>query len=285
MTSTYQDLLQHKRLGKSHSYDGQRVILYGLGIGLGFDPLDEAQLPFILEDGLQVFPTFASVATWNISFMLDLGIDWSKLIHVAQAMEIHKAFRSSAQLLADSRIVDVWDKPKQNATILTSETSIKDADSGVVLANLQSTSLARDFRVEGAPTGRPSVAKMRPVRAHDHVVALLTSPQVALIYRLLGGGAKIQSTPSVAREQGFDGPIMHGLSTWGHACHAVVKAVGYGEIGRLKEFSASFKAPVYPGEELTTHIWIEDAEVFFETWVMARNHLVLADGRARFALI
>jgi len=29
MTSTYQDLLQHKRLGKSHSYDEQRVILYG----------------------------------------------------------------------------------------------------------------------------------------------------------------------------------------------------------------------------------------------------------------
>jgi acyl dehydratase len=283
MTSTYQKLLQHKRLEKPHSYDTQRAILYGLGIGLGFDPLDERQLPFVLEDNLQVFPTFASVATWDISFLLDLGIEWTKLIHLAQSMEIHQPFPPSARLLADNRIVDIWDKPKQNATILISETIIRDAGSDVVLANLQSTSLARDFRVESAPAGPARPANTRPKREVDDIVSLVTSPQVALIYRLLGGGAKIHSTPSVAREQGFEGPIMHGLSTWGHVCHAVLRAAGDYDAHRLKQYSASFTAPVYPGDELTTHLWIEGAEVYFETWVLARNQLVLADGRAYIA--
>ena len=67
MAHTYQDLLDHKSLGKPHRYDRQRVILYALGIGMGMDPLDERQLRFVLEDGLLVFPTFATVATWDIN--------------------------------------------------------------------------------------------------------------------------------------------------------------------------------------------------------------------------
>ncbi len=283
MTLAYQDLLQHQRLGEPHSYDQDRVILYGLGIGLGFDPQDDRQLQFVLEDDLQVFPPFASVAAWDISFLLDLGMDWSKLIHVSQGMEVHQAFPPAAQLRADSRIVEVLDKPRQNATILTSETIIREAESGTVLADLRSTNLARDFRVDGAPTAGARTGGMRPDRDADVTVSMVTSPQVALIYRLLGGRAKIHSTPSVAREQGFDGPIMHGLSTWGHVCRAVLQTAGDHDGHRLKQFSASFAAPVYPGEELTTYHWIEGTEVWFETWVLARNKMVLANGCANFA--
>jgi acyl dehydratase len=283
MTLTYQDLLRHQSLDKAYGYDQQQVILYGLGIGLGLEPRDERQLRFVLEDNLRVFPTFASVAAWDISFVLNLGIEWPKLIHLSQSMEIHQAFPPSARLLADNRIVEVLDKPKQNATILGGETIIRDADTGSVLADLHATYLARDFRVDAAPMGPARTVAVRPERDADATVSIVTSPQVALIYRLLGGRAKIHSTPSVARQQGFDGPIMHGLSTWGHACRAVLQATGDDEGKRLKRFSASFAAPVYPGEELTTYLWIDNTDVQFETWVLAREKLVLTDGRARLA--
>jgi acyl dehydratase len=143
------------------------------------------------------------------------------------------------------------------------------------------TTLARDFRVAGAPEAPPRPKSARPDRKPDEVVTLKTSPQVALIYRLLGGKAKIHSTPSDARAQGFDGPIMHGLSTWGHVCHVILRAVADYDVSRLKQYSAGFTAPVYPGEELTTQIWVEGEEVFFETRVAARDRLVLGDGRAR----
>lgn len=283
MTQTYQDVLRHTRPGKPHRYDKQQVILYALGIGMGMNPLDERQLRFVLEDDLLVFPTFASVAAWDIGFLLDLGIEWSKLIHLAQCVEIYQPLPPEARLLSDARIVDVVDKPKQNATVLTSETIIREADSGTPLARLLKTTIARDFRVEGAPVGAARTGVARPERDADHIVALKTSPQVALIYRLLGGGAKIHSTPADARAQGFDGPIMHGLSTWGHVCHVLLRAAGNYDVARLEQFSAGFAAPVYPGEELTTHLWIDGNDVFFETWVAAREKRVLADGRARLA--
>lgn len=283
MAHTYQDLLDHKSLGKPHRYDRQRVILYALGIGMGMDPLDERQLRFVLEDKLLVFPTFATVATWDIDFLLELGIGWSKLIHLAQSVELHGTFPVEARLLADSRILDAVDKPRQNATVLTSETLIREAGGDRTLARLVMTSLARDFRVVGAPEGGARARVARPDRKPDHVVALQTSPQVALIYRLLGGGAKIHSTPADARAQGFDGPIMHGLSTWGHVCHVLLRAAGGYDVGRLKRFSAGFAAPVYPGEELTTHLWVDGNDVFFETRVAARDTLVLSDGHAVLA--
>ncbi|MBT3369289.1 MAG: hypothetical protein HOA08_13515 [Rhodospirillaceae bacterium] len=283
MTLTYQDLLRHQSLDKSYSYDEAQVILYGLGIGLGLEPTNERQLQFVLEDNLAVFPTFASVAAWDIAFVLELGIEWPKLIHLSQGMEIHQAFPLSAQLRADNRIVGAVDKPKQNATILAGETTIRDADSGAVLAQLHASYMARDFRVDGAPMGQRPTAKARPERQADATVSIATSPQAALIYRLLGGRAKIHSTPSVARQQGFAGPIMHGLSVWGHACRAVLQATGEHDGKRLKGFSASFAAPVYPGEELTTYLWLDGAAVQFETWVLAREKLVLAGGRAQLA--
>lgn len=283
MALTYQDLLDHKRLGKPHSYDRQRVILYALGIGMGMDPLDERQLRFVLEDELLVFPTFATVATWDIDFLLELGIGWSKLIHLAQSAEFFGAFPVGARLLADSSIIDAVDKPKQNATILTSETLIREEGGDRTLARLVMTTIARDFRVAGAPEGGVRARAARPDRKPDHVVVLQTSPQVALIYRLLGGRAKIHSTPADARAQGFDGPIMHGLSTWGHVCHVLLRAAGGYDVGRLKQFSAGFAAPVYPGEELTTHLWVDGNDVFFETRVAARDTLVLSDGHAVLA--
>ncbi len=283
MTLTYQDLLQHQSLDKSFAYDQHQVILYALGIGLGLNPTDERQLPFVLEDDLRVFPTFASVAAWDIGFILELGIEWPKLIHLSQGMEIHRPFPVAAKLRADNRIVGVMDKPKQNATILAAETTIRNADDGAVLAELRASYMARDFRVDAAPEGRRPATEARPKRDADATVSISTSPQVALIYRLLGGRAKIHSTPSVAHQQGFAGPIMHGLSTWGHACRAVLQATGEHDGKRLKGFSAAFAAPVYPGEEMTTYLWHDGAAVQFETWVLARDKLVLADGRAQLA--
>ena len=280
MAKTLQDLRDHKRIGKPHAYDRQQAILYALGIGMGMDPLDERQLRFVLEDDLLVFPTFATVAAWDIEFLLELGIGWSKLIHLAQSMEIFYPFPPEAQLLSDRRILDAVEKPKQNATILTSEALVREAGTDRTLARLVKTTIARDFRVADAPTGGPRSHVNRPDREPDHVVTLKTSPQVALIYRQLGGRAKIHSTPADAREQGFEGPIMHGLSTWGHVCHVLLRAVADYDVNRLRQFSAGFAAPVYPGEELTTALWVDGNDVFFETRVAARDKLVLSDGKA-----
>jgi len=41
----------------TQTYSQRDSILYALGIGLGMDPLDPAQLPFVYEKNLQAVPS------------------------------------------------------------------------------------------------------------------------------------------------------------------------------------------------------------------------------------
>src|ERR1043166_3428602 len=62
MPIDYDDMMQSGATGLTARYDEKDVMLYALGIGMGRDPLDEQELPFVYENnGLKVVPTFASV--------------------------------------------------------------------------------------------------------------------------------------------------------------------------------------------------------------------------------
>ena len=45
--------------GKDVTYTARDTILYHLGIGFGFEPMDKRQLPFTYEPQLRTFPTIA----------------------------------------------------------------------------------------------------------------------------------------------------------------------------------------------------------------------------------
>ena len=62
MPIDYDDMMQSGATGLASRYDEKDVMLYALGVGMGRDPLDEKELPFVYENaGLKVVPTFASV--------------------------------------------------------------------------------------------------------------------------------------------------------------------------------------------------------------------------------
>src|SRR3954466_13727860 len=62
MPIDYDDMMQSGATGLAARYDEKDVMLYALGVGMGRDPLDEKELPFVYENnGLKVIPTFASV--------------------------------------------------------------------------------------------------------------------------------------------------------------------------------------------------------------------------------
>lgn len=276
----YETALARRLDREARSYDGGQLQLYGVGIGLGMDPRDSNQLKFLLEDRLEAIPSYASVAGWNVEFTLGLGMEWAKLIHVSERLTLDTPLPASATILVSSCCTEAWDKPGRNATLLVNETTLEDAGSGNRLALLESVYLARDFRLANAPQGHPHALPPPPARDADLEVILPTSPQAALVYRLLGGKAFIHCDPEIAVREGFDGPILHGLSLWGHACHAILKGVGGYEPTRIKSFGADFSAPVYPGERLQTQIWRNGTEVQFQTIVEDRQCVALANGYA-----
>src|SRR6266540_6557030 len=54
------------------TYTEKDAILYALGLGLGHDPLDADELPFVYEKSIKLLPTFAVVLGWPGFWARDL---------------------------------------------------------------------------------------------------------------------------------------------------------------------------------------------------------------------
>ena len=117
-----------------------------------------------------------------------------------------------------------------------------------------------------------------PDRTPDAVCDLPTLPQNALLYRLCGDMNPLHADPEIAKDVGFEAPILHGRCTMGIAMHAVIKTCCDYDASRLRKIQLRFTSPFLPGETLRTSIWREDETVFFKSESVERNVVVLNNG-------
>ncbi len=268
------------------TYSERDTILYALGCGLGIDPLDEAQLRFVFEEPeLLALPSMAAVLSppgfW--ARHPDSGIDWVRILHGEQAMEIHKLLPAAARVVATTQVTDIVDKGAGRGALLFLRRTVTEAKTGEALATLRSTTFARGDGGCGGTTETAPPPHPVPDRAPDLVCDLPTAPNSALIYRLSGDPNPLHASPSVARAAGFDRPILHGLCSWGVAGHAILKTCCDYDPARLRAMALRFSAPVYPGETIRTEMWRDGAVVSFRARVAERDAVVLNNGRAEIA--
>uniref|UniRef100_A0A0A9DJV0 MaoC-like domain-containing protein n=1 Tax=Arundo donax TaxID=35708 RepID=A0A0A9DJV0_ARUDO len=88
-----------------------------------------------------------------------------------------------------------------------------------------------------------------------------------------GSFVKILSDGSFCR---FTRPILHGLCTLGFATRAVIKSFCNGEPTAVKSICGRFLLHVYPGETLSTEMWLDGQKVHYQTKVKERNRAVLS---------
>jgi acyl dehydratase len=117
------------------------------------------------------------------------------------------------------------------------------------------------YRGEGGFGGEPApkdeaalpVPKDKPA---DFRVEEATSPEQALLYRLSGDVNPLHADPDFATMAGFpQGPILHGLCTYGHMVRHIAKAACGGDATKITGFEAQFRKPVWPGDTLVTEGW------------------------------
>ena len=265
------------------TYTARDTILYALGCGLGIDPLDEAQLRFVFEEPeLLALPSMAAVLSppgfW--ARHPDSGIDWVRILHGEQAMEIHKPLPPAAKVVATAKVTDIVDKGAGRGALLIVQRTVRDVDTGEPLATLRSTTFARGDGGCGGTTETAPAPHTIPDRAPDGICDLPTAPNSALIYRLSGDPNPLHASPSVARDAGFDRPILHGLCSWGVAGHAILKTWCDYDPARIRSMALRFSAPVYPGETIRTEMWRDGDTVSFRARVAERDAVVLNNGRA-----
>lgn len=261
----------------------EQAMLYALGLGFGADPVDAAQLQYVYEDGLKVFPTMAAVLGSPGMWFRDpsSGIDWRKVVHGEMHLDLLEPLRTDLEMIATSKVVDVVDKGEGRGAIFTVERTFTAGDRKI--ARGRSAYFARANGGFGGSPGEPAPKWVQPERPADVVIDLPTLPQQALIYRLNGDTNPLHADPDMARKAGFDRPILHGLCTYGLCARAICAGFAGDDGDRMTQFGGRFSKPVYPGETIRVEGWDEGEEILFEAFCVERDCKVFVNGRARLS--
>jgi acyl dehydratase len=279
MPIAYPDVLELGAKGQSFAWTDRETMLYALGIGLGADPMNETELPFVYENGLKAVPTLATVVAWGAGPGIgNMGINFMLVVHGAQKVEFHHPMPTSARITADSRMLGVYDKGPKGA-IIDTETVLIDDRTGAKIATLTSSIFARGDGGFGGPADGAPEPHAVPTRTPDQSIDLTTRPDQALLYRLSGDRNPLHSDPNFAKMAGFPRPILHGLCTYGLTCRAVLQSYAEYQPERIKSHEARFSAPVFPGETITVDLWKDGDVVSFEARVKDRGVTVIKNGK------
>jgi len=265
------------------TYAWKDVVLYALGIGAKKDELD-----YLYEGrGPKVIPSFAVVPMFDPMFELvaTTGGDLAMVVHGAQRVRLKAALPPSGTLVTTATIRGMYDLRRLAVVLVDTET--KDA-SGKVLFDATSQIL---FRGEGGwggdtPPKEPKVAEIPKGQPADFRVEEVTSAEQALLYRLSGDRNPLHADPEFAAKVGFaQGPILHGLCSYGHMVRHVAKGAGLGgDATKITGFECKFTKPVWPGDTLVTEGWKVAAGTYaLQVSVKERSEVVISGAWATTA--
>lgn len=256
-------------------------LLYALALGMGCEARSDAALSFVYEKKLQVVPTFPTVLAWIVEpTFASLGAAPDFALHAGQKIELHRGLTEGTTVAVTGSVVAVQDKGRDRGALIVTRHEVMRAVDGARIATLTTRCFARDRG--GCGSGgepQPAVPPM-PDRAPDRRLSYAVRSDAALLYRLTGDRNPLHADPEVARRAGFDGPIVHGLCTFGMTCRAVLESFADDQAQRIASHEGRFSAPVFPGDALQIDLWQEGTSILFEASVPERQTKVLTGGHA-----
>jgi acyl dehydratase len=230
------------------AYDWRNLVLYALGIGAKRDELD-----YLYEGrGPKVYPTFAVVPTYDV--LMDLlgqsGGSIDRVVHGGQSIRVHAPLPTQGELVTSGVITGVYDLKRMGQLVFATQSFVQGQ---LIYESEWSLIFLGDGGFGGPRPPKSSVSKVpdgvEPAFTFEETV----SPEQALLYRLCGDRNPLHADPAFAALVGFEqGPILHGLATFGFCARALIKSELAGDASRLSALHAQFRKPVWPGEVLRT---------------------------------
>lgn len=274
--SRYDQLLGFVFPEVEQTYSERDTILYALGAGAAQDPLDPEELRFVYEKDLRVLPSMAVTLAYPGFWYRDLkpGLDFVKTVHASERFEINRPLPAAATVVATPRIAAIYDKGEGRGALIVSARDIYEKTSGDKLATVTQTAFCRGDGGLGGPMRPPPAPHPIPARTPDRTVEVPTSRQAAAVYRLSGDYNPLHIEPDFARSAGFEKPILHGLSTYGHLCRAITKLHAKNDHS-IRTMDCRFTAAVYPGDTLKFSLWEDGARISFRAAV---NEKIVVDN-------
>jgi acyl dehydratase len=263
-----------------HQIDWKQAVAYALGIGATRDELD-----YLYEaKGPKVYPTFAVIPAYSpaVAVVGRAGGSFENLVHGSQSVVLHRPIPAEGVFRTTARLEGLYDLKRMAQLVVSTRTEMD----GVHLFDTTWMLILFDRGGFGGPRP-PKAEKVAPAdeQAPDFVSAQRTSPEQAILYRLSGDTNPLHIDAQFAKNLGFEqGPILHGLCTFGFTGRAVINGLLGGDANRLLELHAQFKKPVWPNETLkTTGYRVGENRVALEVAVEERSEVVLGNAWAKIA--
>ncbi len=280
MTIVYDEFKALKMPDAEQVITDREVMHYALSVGMGEDPMDRDEQPYVFEKNLKTIPTITTAIAWEDGWIFKSGINATMVVHGEQWLTMHRPFPAAAHVLATNRVLDIFDKGADKGAVILVEREMSDKNSGEKIATLIMSIMARGDGGFGGPKGSGPAPHQVPDTEPDAVFDYKTSVRQALYYRLNGDRNPLHADPDFAAAGGFDRPILHGLCSYGIACRAVLKTFCDHDHTKLTGFDVRFSAPVIPGETLRTEMWRDGDVVSYRMRAVERDVVVLKNGKA-----
>ena len=279
----YEHLMSLRTRGERVSYADRDTLLYALGVGLGRDPADTAELAYVTEHrGLKTLPTFASILATN-NLLDDCGWDAGRVVPHEESVVLDRPVEESGTLLIDSEIAVVFDKGADVGALVVVESRARRERDGQPVFTVRRTWLAEGDGGFGGPRGGSTAPHSMPERRPDMSEVLTTRLDQALLFRLSGDRHPQHVDTTVARESGLAGPTLPALCLQGIAGHAILKVICDYDATLIRSLTVGFAGPLYPGESVLAELWQDANVVSCRLRCRERDTVVLDHGRCVLA--
>ncbi|KAJ7594454.1 peroxisomal dehydratase [Mycena floridula] len=269
MSTDLSKVVGYKLPDKPVSWLKRDLLTYAVGVGAKQDDLS---FVYELDKSFAALPTYPVVLPFkgdsqelNLFAEMAAGrpipgmpkLDPNRIVHASQSIEILHPLPlvSGPGWKWTTRYTGV--NENKSGIVLTAENTLVDPQ-GKIYAKLYSSSFNLGATAGGkfskTIAGPPLPAPV-PKREADWLIKDETTREQALIFRLSGDYNPLHIQPEIGQRAGFGGVILHGLSTFGFAARALLKAVANNDPNALKLFGVKFTSPVKPGDSLETQIW------------------------------
>jgi len=233
---------------------------------------------------MKVLPTFGVIPAHApvVEVLAKTQGNLAMIVHGSQTVRAHRTIPDRGTLTTVGKLKAIYDLKKFSQVIIETSTTLSNEP-------VYETVWSILFRGEGNFGGQrppPDEAPSAPKdREPSWVAQESTSPEQALLYRISGDQNPLHADPVFAANVGFpQGPILHGLCTFGFLGRAVVKNACGGDPTRLRSLTAQFRKPVWPADTLRmSGFTLEDGRVALTTSVVERDEAVLGGAYAVIA--
>jgi acyl dehydratase len=250
------------------SWTSKDALLYAVGVGAGSIDPTGFELEFTTENSKdvtqRVLPTYAVIIGMGDGGMRNIGsFNPAMLVHGGQGIELHGEIPVEGTVRTAARVTGVYDKG--SAAVIAAEARSVNAATGEPLVTTRTQVFIRGEGGWSGDRGPSGAQNVPPERDPDHSVTYQTRPDQPLTYRLSGDRNPLHSDPEFAKLAGFPKPILHGLCTYGFTGRALLHALCGSDPARFGSMDVRFSKPVYPGDALTVHMWVDGDQAVFRT--------------------